>query len=110
MIVIACGLLCSWVCFDRPLRLFPHSLATAVYIIDHVPLLLHISSVYVHVCVPAGEFGVVYRGNLTGWRNTGQELVAVKTLKGYDYINICKQNIVSCLWPLLATDSSVVER
>ena len=38
------------------------------------------------VCVPAGEFGVVYRGNLTGWKNTDQELVAVKTLKGITII------------------------
>ena len=47
--------------------------------------------VYVCVCVPAGEFGVVYRAHLTGWRNTGQELVAVKTLKGM-IILVCKQN------------------
>ena len=31
----------------------------------------------------AGEFGVVYRGNLTGWRVAREQgLVAVKTLKG----------------------------
>ena len=31
----------------------------------------------------AGEFGVVYRGHLTGWRGgTEQGLVAVKTIKG----------------------------
>ena len=34
------------------------------------------------MCVCVGEFGVVYRGNLTGWRGKGQELVAIKTLKG----------------------------
>ena len=45
------------------------------------------------VCVPAGEFGVVYRGNPTGWSNTGHELVAVKTLKGM-IILVCKQNRV----------------
>ena len=31
----------------------------------------------------SGEFGVVYRGQLTGWdNNNSTELVAVKTLKG----------------------------
>ena len=29
-----------------------------------------------------GEFGIVYRGVLSGWRGKEQELVAVKTLKG----------------------------
>ena len=30
-----------------------------------------------------GEFGIVYRGNLTGWRaKREQSLVAVKSLKG----------------------------
>ena len=29
-----------------------------------------------------GEFGIVYRATLSGWRGKEQELVAVKTLKG----------------------------
>ena len=29
-----------------------------------------------------GEFGIVYRGTLSGWRGKEQELTAVKTLKG----------------------------
>ena len=58
-----------------------------------------ISSICVCVCVPAGEFGVVYRAHLTGWRNTGQELVAVKTLKGmiiyYIYTERCTYKLYS---------------
>ena len=42
---------------------------------------VHVGKFYSFVC--AGEFGVVYRGHLTGWRGgTDQGLVAVKTLKG----------------------------
>ena len=38
-----------------------------------------------HILQSAGEFGVVYRGNLTGWRShREQSLVAVKTLKGME--------------------------
>ena len=29
-----------------------------------------------------GEFGVVYRGTLTDWKEHGQDVVAIKTLKG----------------------------
>lgn len=29
-----------------------------------------------------GEFGVVYRATLSGWRGKEQDLIAVKTLKG----------------------------
>ena len=37
----------------------------------------------------SGEFGVVYRGQLTGWDNNSSiELVAVKTLKGNTVIRI----------------------
>ena len=61
----------------------------AVGVLNHVDTSDSVSNyyvyplcVYIHVCVPAGEFGVVYRAHLTGWRNTVHELVAVKTLKG----------------------------
>jgi hypothetical protein len=38
-----------------------------------------------------GEFGVVYRGNLAGWRAEREHsLVAVKTLKG---LKLCKQHV-----------------
>ena len=43
------------------------------------------SSNLVNVCVfiCAGEFGVVYRGSLSGWTTkVQQDLVAAKTLKG----------------------------
>ena len=34
----------------------------------------------------SGEFGVVYRGNLTGWSvHSEQNYVAIKTLKGFSY-------------------------
>ena len=29
-----------------------------------------------------GEFGIVYRGALIGWEERGQDVIAVKTLKG----------------------------
>lgn len=29
-----------------------------------------------------GEFGVVYRGTLTDWKEQGRDVVAIKTLKG----------------------------
>ena len=29
-----------------------------------------------------GEFGVVYRGTLTDWKEHGRDIVAIKTLKG----------------------------
>lgn len=29
-----------------------------------------------------GEFGIVYRATLSGWRRNEEELIAVKTLKG----------------------------
>jgi len=29
-----------------------------------------------------GEFGTVYRGTLSGWRGSEQDVIAVKTLKG----------------------------
>lgn len=31
--------------------------------------------------LPSGEFGVVYRATLTNWKEYGQDIVAVKTLK-----------------------------
>ena len=40
---------------------------------------------YIRKLILSGEFGVVYRGQLTGWGNSNStELVAVKTLKGND--------------------------
>ena len=38
----------------------------------------------------AGEFGIVYRGTLSGWRNTNQDLIAVKTLKGKSHECVCE--------------------
>ena len=41
------------------------------------------------IIIMSGEFGVVYRGQLTGWDNNSSiELVAVKTLKGNTVIRI----------------------
>ena len=42
----------------------------------------HDSAVKFTVLIFLGEFGLVYRGTLSGWRGKGQELIAVKTLKG----------------------------
>lgn len=37
-----------------------------------------------------GEFGVVYRGTLTDWKEHGRDVVAIKTLKGkYTLANEC---------------------
>jgi len=41
-----------------------------------------------------GEFGIVYRGTLSGWRGKGQELIAVKTLKGTD--ELAEQREYAC--------------
>ena len=49
--------------------------------------------------VIAGEFGVVYRGNLTGWRAAREQgLVAVKTLKGIPckVHNLCLHRMWAC--------------
>ena len=48
--------------------------------------------VIVYNVVFVGEFGVVYRGQLTGWRAAGEQgLVAVKTLKGM-FFAICQRS------------------
>ena len=50
-----------------------------------LPVALPVLAVVYHILQSAGEFGVVYRGNLTGWRShREQSLVAVKTLKGME--------------------------
>ena len=33
-------------------------------------------------CINPGEFGVVYRGTLSNWKEHGRDVVAIKTLKG----------------------------
>ena len=48
------------------------------------------------VCSLSGEFGVVYRGNLTSWgAERKQMLVAVKTLKGVWAVYVPR---VAALW------------
>ena len=46
------------------------------------------------VLIYLGEFGIVYRGTLSGWRGKGQELIAVKTLKGTD--ELAEQREYAC--------------
>ena len=59
-----------------------------------------------------GEFGVVYRGNLTGWRaKREQNLVAVKTLKGMQSsrcLGMVKMLVALYYTPTMETYSHVV--
>ena len=36
---------------------------------------------HIHTHTHTGEFGIVYRGSLSGWKGKYQELIAIKTLK-----------------------------
>ena len=51
-------------------------------------VLLHPNLLY------TGEFGIVYRGSVSGWKKKYQELVAIKTLKSNIMKVLCK--IVLC--------------
>ena len=45
----------------------------------------------INALIVAGEFGVVYKGNLlTGERKVATDVVAIKTLKGTNLNQICK--------------------
>jgi len=46
-----------------------------------------------------GEFGVVYRGYIAGWKNKSSELVAIKTLKSKENRkSFVQKDFITFLW------------